>query len=128
MSYDEDFAALALRMIDAKGGLITVRAVRQAPPDPSKDRPTVPPTKLTVTVMGVVLPVARRFLGSDVFETGTLITAAHRMAYIAGPSMTWAPEQGDTVDSEGNPWRVDGTITLRPNNGVPILYTVIFHK
>lgn len=129
MSY-ESSAAVALAAIDRKGGTITVRSTRQAPVIPGTDRPSAPPTKLEATPKAVVLPVARRYLGSDVFGTGTLITESHRMALVAGPALPdWTPQQGDTIVAEGRTWKVLGTKTLKPDvspEGVAVLHTIFF--
>lgn len=127
MSYDAQIAT-AQRLIDAKGGTITVRATRQAAPVAGTDRPATPPTKLSATPKAVVLPMPSKFVGSDLFGDGVLVTAADRMAYVAGAAMSWEILQGDTLDAEGRSWRIGSLKALRPDGGAVILYTLFLRK
>jgi hypothetical protein len=123
--YTQD-AAFALDMIDSEGGEIIIRGTRQAAAVPSTGRPATPPEKLESSPKAVCLPVAKKYVGADLFGTGTLIRESHRMALIAGPAMTWEPRAGDTVFAEGQPWTVIGMKTLKPDSRTPVLHTLFY--
>lgn len=85
--------AVAQRLIDKNGGLLTISRVTQGQFDPSLGRRDNDST-LSQTVRGVVLAPSGG--GGDSFDQQTTTRTQYRTIYVAG-GLSWTPEPADIV-------------------------------
>lgn len=126
MTFYENMAAVALRLITDKGQSLAIRRISKTF-DPVTSA-TSSATKVTGSMRAVIVPFNKDDKANmDIRLAEALAKGQLRKAIVAASGLTFAPEPMDVIDLESAQWLVQGVTPINPA-GTPLVYFLILEK
>ena len=126
MTFYENMAAVALRLITDKGQSLPIRRISKTF-DPVTST-TSAATKVTGTIKTVIVPFNKDDKANmDNRLAESLAKGRLRKLIVAASGLTFAPEPMDVIDFESGQWQVEGVTPISPA-GTPLVYFLIVKK